>query len=127
MTKGGGFGALESYDGKTVYYAKGLIASGLWKVPVEGGEESLVLEQLGAGLWGYWGLTQDGIYYYNASTRAVEFVSFATREVTNVVAPERDPIFGEPGLSVSPDGRWILYAQEDVAASHIMLVDNFHW
>jgi Tol biopolymer transport system component/DNA-binding winged helix-turn-helix (wHTH) protein len=125
VTKGGGFAAFESYDGKTLYYAKGLTVPGLWKVPVEGGEETLVLEQLGATLWGYWGLTQDGIYYYNARTRAIELFSFATGKVTKVVTPERDPVFTNPGFSVSPDGRWILYAQTDIAASHIMLVDNF--
>jgi eukaryotic-like serine/threonine-protein kinase len=127
VTKGGGFAAFESYDGKTLYYAKERTVPGLWKVPVEGGEETLVLEQLGAGLWGYWGLTQDGIYFYNARTHAIEFFSFATHKVTKVATPERDPNFYDSGLSVSPDGRWILYAQVDVAASHIMLVENFHW
>jgi Tol biopolymer transport system component len=127
VTKGGGFAAFESNDGKTLYYAKGLTVAGLWNVPVEGGEETLVLEQLGANLWGYWGLTQDGIYFYNASTHGIEFFSFATHKVAKLATPERDPIFSEPGFSVSPDGRWILYAQEDVAASHIMLVENFRW
>ncbi len=127
VTKGGGYAAFESYDGKTLYYAKGRAVPGLWKMPVEGGEEALVLEQLGAGLVGYWDLTQDGIYFYNASTHAIEFFSFATRKVTKVVTPEREPLFFNGGISVSPDGRWILYAQEDVAASHIMLVENFHW
>ena len=127
VTKGGGFAAFESYDGKTLYYAKGREVRGLWKVPVEGGEETLVLEQLGAGLWGYWGLTQDGIYLYNDRTYAIEFFSFVTRKVTKVVKPEREPDSLNSGLSVSPDGRWILYAQYDVAASHIMLVDNFRW
>jgi Tol biopolymer transport system component len=127
VTKGGGFAAFESYDGKTLYYAKGLAVPGLWKVPVEGGEETVVLEQLGATLWGYWGLTQDGIYYYNARTRAIEFFSFATRKVTKVATPERDPNFFNPGVSVSPDGRWILYAQVDQTVSDIMLVENFRW
>jgi Tol biopolymer transport system component len=127
VTKGGGFAAFESYDGKTLYYAKGLAVPGLWKVPVEGGEETVVLEQLGPSLWGYWGLTQDGIYFYNARTRAIEFFGFATRKVTKVVTPEREPNFFNPGFSVSPDGRRILYAQVDQTVSDIMLVENFRW
>jgi Tol biopolymer transport system component/predicted Ser/Thr protein kinase len=127
VTKGGGFAAFESYDGKTLYYAKGLAVPGLWKVPVEGGEEISVLEQLGAGYWGYWGLTAEGIYFYNASTKAIEFFGFATSKVTQVVKPEKEPLRWNPGFAVSPDGRWILYAQADQAGSDIMLVENFRW
>jgi hypothetical protein len=32
-----------------------------------------------------------------------------------------------PGLAVSADGRWRLYAQNDEETSHIMLVENFRW
>jgi len=127
VTIGGGFAAFESYDGKALYYAKGLTVPGLWKVSVEGGGETLVFDQLGASLWGYWGLSQDGIYYYNARTYDIESFSFATRHVTKVATPERVPRFEYPGFSVSPDGRWILYAQRDIAASNIMLVENFRW
>jgi Tol biopolymer transport system component len=127
VTKGGGFAAFESTDGKFLYYAKGLTVPGLWKVPVEGGEETLVLEQLGATLWGYWGLTQDGIYFYNARTRAIEFLSFATHKVTQIVKPEKPPGDARMGFAVSPDGRWILYAQVDQDVSDIMLVENFRW
>lgn len=127
VTKNGGYAGFESLDGKTLYYAKGLTVPALWKVPVEGGEETLVLEQLAAGLWGYWGLTQDGIYFYNSYTKAIEFFSFATRKMTKVATPERGPLWSSPGFSVSPDGRWILYAQPDIVASDIMLVENFRW
>jgi Tol biopolymer transport system component len=127
VTKRGGDAAFESYDGKTLYYAKGRAGPGLWKVPVGGGEESPVLEQLDAELWGYWGLTSDGIYFYNARTRAIELFSFATGRMSKVAAPEKDPNPGNPGLAVSPDGRWILYTQIDTLSSDIMLVENFRW
>jgi Tol biopolymer transport system component/serine/threonine protein kinase len=127
VTKKGGFAAFESYDGKTLYYAKGRVGPGLWKMPVAGGEETLVLEQLGAALWGYWGLTRKGIFFYNAVTKAIEFYRFSTRKVTSVAKPDKDPSEGSPGFSVSPDGRWILYAQTDTFATNIMLVENFHW
>jgi eukaryotic-like serine/threonine-protein kinase len=127
VTKHGGFVAFESFDGKTLYYAKGLRVPGLWQVPVEGGDETLVLEQFDAGLWGYWGLTRGGICFYNSNTRAIDFFSFATGQVTGVATPERAPLMRNPGMAVSPDGRWMLYAQLDEAGSDIMLVENFRW
>ena len=127
VTKGGAFAAFESYDGRTLYFAKGQNVPGLWKVPVGGGDEILVLKQLQGGLWGYWGLTRKGIYFYNAGTKAIEFYSFVTRKVARVLAPEKGPVSLYPGFSVSPDGRWILYGQMDTLSSDIMLVQNFHW
>jgi Tol biopolymer transport system component/tRNA A-37 threonylcarbamoyl transferase component Bud32 len=127
VTKQGGFAAFESLDGKTLYYAKDRDVPGLWKVPVAGGEETLVLEQLAVGLWGYWGLTAEGIYFYDASTKAIEFSSLATHKVTQIAKPGKDPVRFNSGLAVSPDGRWILYAQVDQSNSNIMLVENFRW
>lgn len=127
VTKQGGFAAFESFDGKTLYYAKGQDRPGLWKVPLEGGEETQVLPQPAALLWGYWDLTAEGIYFYNADTKAIEFFRFATHRVTQIVKPEKRPPLTQPGLAVSPDGRWILYAEVDQEASDIMLVENFRW
>ncbi|MGA2632130.1 MAG: hypothetical protein ABSG54_18200 [Terriglobia bacterium] len=127
VTKKGGFTAFESPDGKTLYYAKGQTVPGLWKVPVEGGEETLVLPQLAALLYGYWGLTAEGIYFYDANARAIEFFRFSTSKVTQIVEPEKPPFRGAAGLAVSPDGRWILFTQVDQEVADIILVENFRW
>ena len=123
VTKKGGTGGLESPDGKTFYYAKGLMAPGLWKVPVEGGEETPVLKQFWAAFFETWCLAREGIYFYNDDTGAIEFYSFATHKITRIAKPEKRG--GD--LSVSPDGRWILFAQVDQDTSHIMMVENFRW
>ncbi len=39
----GGFAAFESTDGKALYYAKGQNAPGLRKIPIEGGEEPMLI------------------------------------------------------------------------------------
>jgi Tol biopolymer transport system component len=127
VTKQGGFAAFESLDSKTLYYTKGYAVPGLWKVPVEAGEETPVLPQPAGHLWRNWGLTAEGIYFYNAGTKAIEFFSFATHKVTQIVKPEKSPVAGATGLAVSPDGRWILFAQVDQEVSDIMLVENFRW
>jgi Tol biopolymer transport system component len=57
VTKRGGRDALES-DGKFLYYAK-LFGHGIWRVPVEGGEEMQVLDQ---GEMSRWTLTGQGIF-----------------------------------------------------------------
>ena len=42
-----------------------------------------------------------------------------------VFVPEKDTVYQAPGLALSPDGRWILYVQEDREEFDIMLLENF--
>ena len=100
----------------------------MWKVAVSGGEETEVIAFPKAGFWGYWALVDAGIYFVDTESRpqpALKFLNFARNLVEQVVALERAPVPLEPGLAVSPDGRWILYAQEDHRSGDIMLVENF--
>ena len=100
---------------------------GIWRVPVAGGEESLVLDQHQAGLWRYWALTDKGIYFASAeipSHPVVEYYSFETKR-TLLIAKLDKPIFKtDPGLAVSPDGRWLLIVQADQSGSDIELMEN---
>jgi Tol biopolymer transport system component len=130
VTKGGGSVAYESMDGKFLYYTKGRNVVGIWRVPVEGGEETLVLDTHKAGFWSAWTLVEQGIYFLTAEQPvrpAIEFFSFTTARVTEVSALAKPfrPWTNPEGLSVSPDGRWILYTQEDRADMDLMLVENF--
>jgi Tol biopolymer transport system component len=128
VTKQGGFAAFESPDGKFIYYAKGQSAPGIWRIAVEGGEETLVLDQPKAGYWGYWAVVDEGIYFVNAESKqhpVIEFFSFATRRVRQIAVMEKEASKWNPGFAISPDGRWILYTQVDQSDSNIMLVENF--
>ena len=128
VTKQGGSITFESADGKYLYYSKGRIAAGVWRAPVEGGEEILVLDEPGAGSWGQWTLADDGIYFINLKSKggpAVGFYSFDKHEIRRIVGLEGVNEFVS-GFTVSPDRRWILYSQQDPISSDIMLVESFY-
>lgn len=119
MTQHGGLAPFESPDGKYVYYAKGLVNPSLWCVPVEGGEESLVLDRVGS--WAVWAVVDDGIYFEDGdgqSGEVIEFFSFATRRVTKVAAIAKPSGLG---LAVSPDERWLVCLQNEEGSSKVML------
>ncbi len=130
VTKDGGFLGCESTDGKFLYYTKGRNVAGIWRVPTEGGEETLVTDTQKAGYWSAWTVVEAGIYFLTAedlSHPSIEFFSFTTGRVTEVGTLTKpfqywtNPV----GLSLSPDGRWILYTQTDRQDNDIMLVENF--
>jgi len=127
VTKRGGFAAFESADGRVLYYAK-FDSPGLWRVPVGGGEESLVCDRLRPGYWGAWAVADKGIYFINPEAEpraAIEFFSFATGQTTRIALLEKEPAKFTPNLTLSPDGRSILYTQLDQSGNDIMLVENF--
>jgi len=127
ITKQGGFESVESPDGKSLYYSKRDL-DGIFKVPVEGGQEVPVPELSAVGYYRYWAVTESGIYFVPRQPGArpvLNFFSFVTGQVHQAAALEKPPVYGPLGLAVSPDGRWALYTQEDQLASDIMLVENF--
>jgi eukaryotic-like serine/threonine-protein kinase len=123
VTKNGAVYGIESDDGRFLYYAK-LEAGGIWKMPLEGGEETHVSDQpMG---WFNWALTGNGMYFLNVTVtpNKLEFLDFATREITPILTLEKPaPPFG--GLAISPDRKALLYSQIDEDDSYIMLVKNF--
>jgi Tol biopolymer transport system component len=122
-TKGGVVGA-ESSDGRFLYFAK-LDAPGLWKMPLHGGQETRIFDQPFVPFsWWDWGLTEKGIYFINFQTSpaTVAFFEFATNKMFPIWALTNEPFVG---LSVSADGKSILYAQNEYSQSDIMLVKNF--
>jgi hypothetical protein len=126
VTRHGGFAAFESLDGRFLYYAKGHTLPGLWRIPTNGGEEVEVISSLEAGYWGYWAVVEDGIYYLDTTTKpGISFFDSTTHRITRVFDLENRPAREDPGLTVSPDKRTILYTQLDASDSDILLVENF--
>jgi Tol biopolymer transport system component/DNA-binding winged helix-turn-helix (wHTH) protein len=121
-----GISPRESFDGKKVYFASRFSKPVLREVSLSTlpGTASAVdgLPRLShAGLWT---LSASGIYFVPAeASRSLRYFDFASKQQRPVF--DLDEYFGS-GLSVSPDGRWVLYSQISDINSDIMLVDHFH-
>jgi len=127
LTKRGGFKCSESPDGKFVYYTQSN-GAGIYRVPVEGGEETLVIDSYKAG-WGNFAVVEDGIYFIKQESSggeaAIKFFNFATQQVGDVVALGKVNLWVF-GLAVSPDRQWLLYTRVDQSnTGNITLVENF--
>jgi Tol biopolymer transport system component len=124
ITREGGFGPNESRDGRTLYYAKALYATALWKVAVEGGQPTKVLDSLSSHL--NLGIVANGIYFVPRKERSIQFLDFATGQIRPVASFEKPLHQGEiGGLAISPDGKWVLSTQFDQVGRELMLVEKF--
>jgi Tol biopolymer transport system component/DNA-binding winged helix-turn-helix (wHTH) protein len=118
------FGPTESYDGETVYFTTSGVNSTLHMASVKHlGTESVLQEMPPVRNMTLWTLAPGGVYFVSTdASRSVRYFDFATKKVRQIFE------IGKPigyGLSVSPDGRWILYSLIDEKKSELMLVDHF--
>jgi hypothetical protein len=122
VTPFGGIYANEGPDG--LYFLKNK-SRGIWRTALQGGEEALVpgLEAVQSSR--HLAFTAHGIYFLNlnAGRREISFFDFSNGRVSPILNVERPLLFGTPGLTVSPDGRWIAVAEMDQAASDIMALE----
>lgn len=128
LTQQGGMEAFEAPDGKTVYYLKGRGIAGLWRVNSDATREEAVPELAEAGYWRYWTINRSGLYFVAHNEQfpyQIKHFDFATRQVKTIATIDKLPAWLTPGLTVSPDGRQILFASNDLFASSIMLLENF--
>jgi Tol biopolymer transport system component/DNA-binding winged helix-turn-helix (wHTH) protein len=126
VTRQGGFESFPAPDGKSIFYSKGDEIAGLWRTGVEGGEESRIAELSKAGLWRYWAIARNGIYFVAGTEKPpywIKFYDFAESQIKDIARSDQAPILTFSGLSVSSDGKTILYAQYDQNTSGIMIAE----
>jgi Tol biopolymer transport system component/DNA-binding winged helix-turn-helix (wHTH) protein len=117
----------ETSDGKALYFAsEDNENSGLKRVALStsSGAEPKIDPTLHVRDSRDWLLTPGGLYFVpSEAPRSVRYYDFATGHIRTIFEADRDL---NSSLSVSPDGRWLLYSQAGDASGDIMLVDQFH-
>ena len=126
VTRGGGFGAFEAPDGQFVYYAKDRSGFGLWRVPVRGGLEEPVYEDLHPGMWGNWRIGTAGVVFANPEPPyRLQLLNLKTRKAVEIGQLPTRPMAGDSAMALSPDGQWLYLSLPDPPASDLFLVERF--
>jgi Tol biopolymer transport system component len=129
LTTQGGVLPKESADGRFVFYLSGSPPFSIWKVPVDGGEESLVLERPGFSRSGFeiWGENLVYLLRDESAGPRIERLDLRTGQLFTVAELGPETRIGKYGrISVSPDGRWILYPQDDSRGADLVMIEDFH-
>lgn len=125
LSTSSGYGPVESFDGERVYFAihdgkRAVLYSASLKptgteIPVKGIPELSFVAN--------WAVVREGVYFYPADAPGtLSYFDFAKQQVRPVYEVGRGSFYG---LSISPDGRYAIYAKMDGATSDIMLINHF--
>ena len=134
VTGTGGYAAQESPDGASLYYVEAIDRpSPLWRMPVTGGEPARVLDGI---LLGNYAVVSSGVYHIDrpageggihyvdnpSGQTRLRYFDFASRR-TITIANNLGPV--DLPLTVSPDGRTVLFPRLDATVNDLMLVSGF--
>ena len=113
--------AIESFDGKHLYVSDGTIMMLAPDRPEAAPQKVPQMPDV-PGL-SQWAVVAEGIYCRPlGNPRSISFYDFATKHTRELFKADKD--LGA-GMSISPDGRYMLYSQVDESNAGIMLVNHF--
>ncbi len=129
VTQNGGAVPTVSRDGRYLYYSRSQSPSGIWRLPLGGGEETEVV-RASVDPW-EWALGRSGVYYATneailpeySERYVVRYRDFESGEVKELYRKEGP--FAHISLAVSPDEEWIVFGELPGITSELMLVENF--
>lgn len=115
--------ATESADG-TLYYQNKATGS-IWRMPKQGGAAAAVPELADFRPDRNWEVTPDSIYFASHTPEGLPTLNvlrFGQPSVISLGHMDGDIAEGTPSLTVSPDKRWLVYAQRGPRRSNIQVV-----
>jgi Tol biopolymer transport system component len=123
VAKHAGFMPLESPDGRYVYFSHD---GQLWQVKIDGTGERQIegMPPVDNDLWSQFG---SGIYFltYADNKWEIDVFDLNTKAMRKIFVMDKDIPNYVGGLSISPDGRWLLFPQMDEFSSDLMMVENW--
>ncbi len=123
ITRQGGIYAVETLNGKSIYYTSTDPSAVIRTASANGGEETEVIRDVTG--YSTIAMANDGLYYLSSLTSTgaqLDFYTFATRNSRPLATIDK-PI--HRFLTSPPDGRFVLYTQVDQRDSDLMLIDPF--
>ena len=111
----------ESADGQSLFFTTNTFE--LWRSKPDGSQAQPLPMSLHPEPGLDWSLNSSGIYFAadRGETVGFFFYRFSDHTTTRIGGPERALAPGTPSLVVSPDGKWLLYAQLDHVSTDIKI------
>jgi len=125
VTTAGGMIALESADARWLYFTK-YGESGIWRCATSGGPEQKVFDGPPSGSQNYWTLGAGSLYSLSDSggQYSLQRIDPETGHTETMHTLKHDPT-PFAGLSITPDGKMIVFAELARASANLTIVEHF--
>lgn len=131
VVKARGLSLAASPGGRFLYFMREPYGTSIWRVALEDGTVTKVMDGVVAGCTSCWDVGESGIYYLGSQSRALEsqtinYHDFATGRSRQVARyPEPLSPLGSGPFSLSPDRRYLLCVRLEPSPSDLMQVQPF--
>ncbi len=129
VTQQGGFDPVESPDGQWLYFTQDRGSSAIWRMPINGGPETLVYDFQERNYSRMWLVTNEGLYFAvtasptRTNIKLFDPTSGTVKAVAGIDSALRNSV---SGLTLSPDGKSLLFPVLTQRGSDLMMIENFH-
>lgn len=126
VTTKGGYSPIESPDGKVLYYTRSRTEGGLYQLNLESKAETLLAKDAGGPMYGQWAVSAGKLYYLPVNSKGIHLrmINLDSGKPGESADYEGELFPQSPGISISPDGKWILYLRRERQGSDLALIDN---
>lgn len=123
VTRNGGWRSRESFDGQTLYFQK-FDLPGLFRMPIGGGPDERIGDVEPPQDWQ---LVHGAIYYFRQAggVYLVDRLDLQSGKITEALKLPPGTAGETTNFTVSPDGRWLIFAHLDQQVSELMMIENF--
>jgi Tol biopolymer transport system component/DNA-binding winged helix-turn-helix (wHTH) protein len=121
LTSDGGYAAQASPDGKQILFTR-LERAGVWSIPVDGGDATLVVPGVRAAETANWRVTSQGVFFIGSTANqpVIRKAPLTGGDATDVAWLGN---YSWPGFAITPDGTRVIYAHWDRRESNIMAME----
>lgn len=127
VTTRGGFDGMEGPDGKSLIYVGDMGGTQLRRMTLGRPQEDVPLASLGQGLWHSWTMSGNSLFYLKRSSNAVSvaLMRLDLRIGRQQVLAQIEQAAND-SISVSPDGKRVLFARRSNPDSSIMILEGWY-
>lgn len=126
VTAHGGFNAIEAPDGKALFYVGNRERTEVRRLDLNGKHADVSVATVEPGIWHAWTISGGGLFYLKRPSISSAMTLFRLDLRSGKLQPlGQTPQAANDSISVSPNGRWVLFAQRSSTNTSIMILDGW--